>query len=545
VAHGRLLLSRCGPSRVRAPSSRTTSRDVADGRWAGRSSAGRFYVSPRAAPLKVASIGNGSMRKVQACPASAPSVRSRMVAVRFRPFSGTPQDCDNSMSAPTPSTPATFEGSSRLHFHPRGKGQGEILVVLVHGLGGGGYKTWANLPTLLLAGPLPVDVGVFDYTSGLRRFSWGRSAAIPAVVRELADELVACSYPMIVLAGHSLGGVISQQVVRQLHSQESAPYKKTRKVAGLILLAAPRAGSLRVPWWLQTKDARYLRAHSEVAIEIDNFFTQHVESRCTPEDSHPRLSIPTFAGMASSDFLVTEFSAGFGLPADQKRHFSGTHSSIVKIKDEGDSVLVWIREQVSRVQELRRAQESTVTKNYFPMLVNVQFSGHPLESSWNTAYKQAREAVDRASDIRVLDSRTPGLDAAPSVLLRAVHASEIDREAVKCDLQADDIKQRADGRVSLGIALIGNGGELAVQEVFKLIGNAPPGATRWIVSVKNSIELRRILHHWLTETVDLLGTTAAFSSRDDLRNAAAVNRESPRSHLEAMSDQDYLFRERP
>lgn len=401
-----------------------------------------------------------------------------------------------------------------------------VLLLLVHGLGGG-LRTWGDLPALLLSRGDPiVDVGIYDYTSGLRRFGVSLAASATTVVRQLADELTALSYASVIVVGHSMGGVIAQDVVRQLHSSEFPPYGRTRKVIGLILLAAPRAGSTRVPRWLYTKDARYLRAHSEVAVAIERFFHQHVATECVDHEPEPKLPIPVFAAVASNDRWVSEFSAGFGIPASQVRRFSRTHSSLVNVVDANDPVFTWLCEQISRILEAGRLRAVAASTETTQGLVVVQFSGHALEPTWDTAYLQALAAVNSTSAMRVLDARSSVTDVSLAVTIRAIRLSDVHTGIVRNDLKGDDARQRTSGRLSLAIAVVGTTDPEIIDGVYELVGTGPTGTTRWIVGVADAAALRSTIHRWVFATVDRLSIGIdAHRFQDDVRNDAITSQE--------------------
>jgi len=436
----------------------------------------------------------------------------------------------------------SFRGSSRLRVHTRGVTPGRKLVLLVHGLGGRGYETWAELPRLLLSAPGPeVDVGVFDYYSGHRRLGQSKSASITAIVDELGDEILASSYSFIVLTGHSLGGIIAQEVVHSLHSRELSPHRQTRRVAALVLFAAPRAGSLRVPRWLYTKDARYLRAHSENAMLTDNFFTDHIDCVCGPHLSSPRIPIPTFAGIATGDCWVDEFSAGYGLPANQKRRFPGSHKSIVKIRREGDAVLDWMRRQIDRADEAQQARSQAATA-HLPGQVVVAFSGHPLEPAWDKAYFQALQAIDEASDATVRDIRSVGSSVVPTLMLRVIRLGDLTNATVRSELEADTRLQSESGRATLAIAIVGIGGHDAPQALYGQIGHAPPGASRWIENVDGESQLRDVIYRWMNNVAELIESDSRIMSRSDMRNSAVLRRETPRNSEDTDPMREYKFR---
>jgi pimeloyl-ACP methyl ester carboxylesterase len=94
-----------------------------------------------------------------------------------------------------------------------GKG-GSVLTILIHGLGGDRYKTWAPEEAApyerglarFLYEDFP-DVGLYSYRTLMRRFGLGRSIELDAEAQVLADYLrdLPGNYKAVFLAGHSMG----------------------------------------------------------------------------------------------------------------------------------------------------------------------------------------------------------------------------------------------------------------------------------------------------------------------------------------------------
>jgi len=128
----------------------------------------------------------------------------------------------------------------------------QTCVVFVHGLRGHVVDTWGRFPRLLLDDPAlaGVDLGFFGYQTTLldvwaplrRLGSWlpvARPYDFPAKARELADELLSLRglrRPVgLVLAAHSLGGLIVLEALRQLlASGEPERLETAHSISGLV-----------------------------------------------------------------------------------------------------------------------------------------------------------------------------------------------------------------------------------------------------------------------------------------------------------------------
>jgi tetratricopeptide (TPR) repeat protein/pimeloyl-ACP methyl ester carboxylesterase len=219
----------------------------------------------------------------------------------------------------------------------------DSMVLFVHGLGGrryGSNGTWGRFPELVFENLSSVDIGLYSYVSLLGRLRLGKSVE-PLIEAETLAGVIsqASGYRRIVLVGHSMGGIICMAAVRRLI--EAGDFDKAPSVTGLILLATPQAGSLRVPWLLRrlTPDTRALTAHGTLVAGLHQFFVTNVVQDGSPAQLG-RFSLPTWALLGSSDRWVDTLSASLGLPASRVRRVRGSHTDIVKPSSpEADSFL--------------------------------------------------------------------------------------------------------------------------------------------------------------------------------------------------------------
>ncbi|GAB1691192.1 tetratricopeptide repeat protein [Krasilnikovia sp. M28-CT-15] len=207
------------------------------------------------------------------------------------------------------------------------------LVVFVHGLGGRRYgtrPTWGDFPRLLFRELPDVDVGIYEYVSLRGRLKFWRSVDLTVEAEVLAGILrQASTYQRIILIGHSMGGLLCKAAVRFLI--DAGEFRHPPHVSGLIMMATPQAGSLRVPRIAGrlTRDGRAIVAHGALVTQLNTFFT----TRVVVDGSEPgpdRESLPTWGVLGASDFWVDTLSASLGLPMNRTRRVRGSHTSIVK-----------------------------------------------------------------------------------------------------------------------------------------------------------------------------------------------------------------------
>jgi Alpha/beta hydrolase family len=235
--------------------------------------------------------------------------------------------------------------------HCRPNSRNENLAVFVHGLGGNRYTSWGSIPKFLFDGIPSMDIGLYDYSSGIRRLRLKNSVSLAKHSKEFADSLRDGGYRNVVLIGHSLGGLLCKAVIKELvDSQARTPYGELAlaMISGIFLLATPQAGSRRVPALISplTADARVLRTHSAFVSEIDERFRDRITYDVGRLPERGRTCIPIYAAVATGDRWVDSLSASLNLSRDQIKNVRGTHSSILAIESPEAGLYPWLAEKI-------------------------------------------------------------------------------------------------------------------------------------------------------------------------------------------------------
>lgn len=236
--------------------------------------------------------------------------------------------------------------------HRRGS-SGSSLLIFVHGLGGSRYTTWGGLPSFLYSDLPHVDLGLYDYSSGLRRTHRQHSVDLQTHAQELADTIRDGPYDRVVLLGHSMGGLLAKATIGELIDSQTRTWEgrlALERISGLFLLATPQAGSTRAPAWLTpfSRDARILKAHSSFITTITRRFNDRVVTTSPQTEPNSKVHIPTFAVLATEDRWVDEFSAGLNLSRDQTKTVRGSHTSLVKPPSRQDEMYQWLVHRLER-----------------------------------------------------------------------------------------------------------------------------------------------------------------------------------------------------
>ncbi|RKN51218.1 alpha/beta fold hydrolase [Micromonospora endolithica] len=220
------------------------------------------------------------------------------------------------------------------------------LLMLVHGLGGRRYSTWGRTPEFLFEDLVDVDIGLSDYSSGLRR--WRRAASVDLArhAENLADTIRDLPYERFVLIGHSMGGLLCQAAVKDLldsRVRDANGALVVERVAAVFLMATPQAG-VRVPTPLArlTRDGRVLRVHSRFVTELQRRFNDQLTTDPARSDGFERILLPVYAATASADRWVDDLSARLGIPRQRIKTARGTHTSIIKPASRHDDVYQWL-----------------------------------------------------------------------------------------------------------------------------------------------------------------------------------------------------------
>jgi pimeloyl-ACP methyl ester carboxylesterase len=224
------------------------------------------------------------------------------------------------------------------------------LIVFVHGLSGSRYgkdSTWGEFPAFIFADFPLLDVGLYEYQTLSARWRLRESLDLKKEAQVLADLIrdELSNYVSVILVGHSMGGLLCKAAISRLVVNNEKDILS--RISGLILMATPQLGSMRVPNWLGkfSTDFQALKPHGEFISEINNTFENHLEfdERIAGVD---RVTIPTWAVLGASDFWVDQMSAGIGLAARRKKIARGSHTEIVKPKDKDGGIYSWVRDRI-------------------------------------------------------------------------------------------------------------------------------------------------------------------------------------------------------
>jgi pimeloyl-ACP methyl ester carboxylesterase len=257
------------------------------------------------------------------------------------------------------------------------------LALFVHGLGGrryGKHSTWGNFPRFMSEDFPELDIGMYQYRTLTGRCVFTKSVSLEEEARVFADVLrdQLASYANIVLIGHSMGGLLCKAVLHELIGRGDR--NTLERIGGLMLMATPQLGSLRVPGFfgLLSYDALALKPHSELVTRINQTFEDHV---ALDESIHTlrKVTIPTWAVEGISDLWVDPLSAGIGLASSRRKVVRGSHTSIVKPADKTADAYSWIKARIA----------TALHRFTYDVFIAAAMAGHKGDAE----YAESRNAV--------------------------------------------------------------------------------------------------------------------------------------------------------
>lgn len=249
-----------------------------------------------------------------------------------------------------------------LVIHRHGEKPGHTLIVFIHGLGGKRYATWTHgkldpaksgFPKFLYEDFDQLDVGLYAYRSLLGRLKFWKSIpleteakVLAARLRQLTDDKGGAGYRTILLAGHSMGGILARAAIADLIRQGDA--RTLGAIKALLLMATPQGGSLRVPRFLSwlTSDSQALRAHGAVVTRIQEALVNHVVTERALLTAG-KYHIPSYVVAAAEDNWVDRFTAGLNVTADYMNLVRGSHFSAVKPRSKDDDAYSWVKAKLA------------------------------------------------------------------------------------------------------------------------------------------------------------------------------------------------------
>lgn len=201
------------------------------------------------------------------------------------------------------------------------------IIFLIHGLGGTKDKTWGEFPNFLENDERLSDYQIYPlgYDTPLLPF-FKRAPNIDNIARGLLDEIVsACAqYDEIIIAGHSLGGILLKKIILVLHAQRS-----DLNITKICFFDTPHTGSgyanigSKITW-----RNRHLKQLVNNAPDLNDLNRQWGDS-----DLDRKYEVLNF--VASNDDIVSSTSSQGHYIGELTKIISNTdHLSIVKPKDE-------------------------------------------------------------------------------------------------------------------------------------------------------------------------------------------------------------------
>jgi pimeloyl-ACP methyl ester carboxylesterase len=262
------------------------------------------------------------------------------------------------------------------------------LIIFVHGLGGARYgakATWGKFPEFIFRDLPDLDVGMYQYRTLLGRFRFSRSISLETEAEILAQIIRddVASYKNIILVGHSMGGLLCKAVIH--HLVTNGDRDSLNRIAGLILMATPQLGSLRVPAalsWL-SRDAQALKPHSSLIGKVQKTFEDHI-ALDERTNTHRKFTIPTWAITAANDLWVDPLSSGIGLTSSRIKLSRGSHTEIVKPPDRNSNVYQWVLTQI----------KTALGRFRYDVFLAAAMAGHSTDAEYEQSRAEVLELID-------------------------------------------------------------------------------------------------------------------------------------------------------
>jgi pimeloyl-ACP methyl ester carboxylesterase len=221
---------------------------------------------------------------------------------------------------------------------PRGPPTRRVGVVFIHGLFGSADATFEKLPVFVRA-QLPATVATFEYPH-----AWSIESAAARLDELLVEKLERQGIRRLVLVGHSLGGLVAQELVNQ-----RTFFDRAVGVELVVLIATPNFGSkiARIAAITPDTQLRALGLHDSCVKRHTEFLFKTKNLR------HGRLDVPGAQPVAVAALVGTGDKV---VPAASARGFvaeiievKGNHRSIVKPEAPDDEVVQIL---VRKIREL-------------------------------------------------------------------------------------------------------------------------------------------------------------------------------------------------
>jgi pimeloyl-ACP methyl ester carboxylesterase len=204
----------------------------------------------------------------------------------------------------------------RPHRHRKSDG---TLLIFVHGWNGSGDNTWKAFPQLAYNDRRlkRTDILVIDYPTYMRR----RGLTIIDLANWIRDSLssVTARYNRIVLLSHSMGGIISREIV----ILEILGHHQPDRYVGLVSIASPYLGATH---WIALAGTLGLSSSSTYALRPASPFLSDLRTQWNAVVSPP----PTSCYAGAFDSIVPNDSALADCDQSVTYPYNWSHSELVK-----------------------------------------------------------------------------------------------------------------------------------------------------------------------------------------------------------------------
>lgn len=175
-------------------------------------------------------------------------------------------------------------------------------IILIHGLGGSSDGTWGKFPNFLEEDiDIDFDIHSFGYTSPSLWKVWERAPSLLNIANGVLTEIKSrCDIENdeIILAGHSLGGIVVKKVLLMIENKQVS-----HKISKVCFFDVPHDGSgyANVGKYLSFRN-RHLKSLTRDSSELDDLNEQWIHS-----DLNNKLDILSI--IAANDNIVSSSSS--------------------------------------------------------------------------------------------------------------------------------------------------------------------------------------------------------------------------------------------
>jgi pimeloyl-ACP methyl ester carboxylesterase len=374
------------------------------------------------------------------------------------------------------------EARINLHRH-YGDLRARRLIVFVHGLNGGGYRTWGKFPRFVFddSSRDPVDVALFDYFSGLRRRVCKRPS-VQVIARILTERLQDLSkdYDEIFIISHSMGGLIATDSIRNYIAQRGEEPGLLRVLAGAIFISTPLMGSkfARARIRLLVSEWQELQLDSPYQADLRRFISTTIDTKGGVETASGRYKLPIWSFVGARDGVVERSSATLGVDEDQIRTIDLGHRKISKPRRLSSAVVNMARDVIDDISalraDIRSAEENTRTlarpRTPDDLVLVELFLEPDANDTWQPIYESVVQTAG-SPRVRVEDKYISDSRHSPNLLISAHRSDDLIARRTATRLKVEELRRRYDqGNAHAKAFAVGSRREPSMKALAEMTG---------------------------------------------------------------------------